>query len=88
MSLLEDPEEILKNLSLDLDDDLFWYSYFGEISEINSNNSQNFDIEIKEVYRIHDDNEMTLSVYGNWSNEIGLSIVPDEKWNRRRDLQV
>ena len=35
-----------------LDDDLFWFSYLGEdISEINSNNSQNFGIELWEVYR-------------------------------------
>ena len=25
-------------------------------------------------------------MYGNWSNEFGLNIVSDEKWNRRRDL--
>ena len=25
-------------------------------------------------------------MYGNWSNEVGLNIVSDEKWSRRRDL--
>ena len=29
---------------------------------------------------------MTKNIYGNWSNEVGLNIVSDEKWSRRRDL--
>ena len=51
VSYLENPEENLQNLIVDLDDDLFWYSYFGEITEINSSNSQDFDIKVWEVYR-------------------------------------
>ena len=56
VSFVHNPEEKIQDLSLDLDDDLFWYSFMGDIAGyLSSNNAGNFAIEIWEVYRIHDE---------------------------------
>ena len=56
VSYVHNPEEKLQDLSLDLDDDLFWYSFIGDIAGyLNSNNASNFAIDLWEVYRIHDE---------------------------------
>ena len=73
---------------MDLDDDLYWYSFLENVTEMNYSNSQNISIELWDVYKIHYDEEITINSYGNWSSEFGLDIATDEKWSRRRDMQV
>ena len=59
VSYVHNPEEKLQDLSLDLDDDLFWYSFIGDIAGyLNSNNASNFAIDLWEVYRIHDERDI------------------------------
>ena len=65
----------LQNLKLDLDDDLFWFSYSKR------------GIELYEVYRIHDDFDIKVMPYGFWTMENGMSLPPKGKWIRRRDME-
>ena len=61
--LLDNPEETLKDLSLDLDDDFFWYSYKKKANvlvEPELNNTNNFVVKLQEVYRIHKERKMTI----------------------------
>jgi hypothetical protein len=74
--------DLLKDndLILDVDDDLYWYTY--------DQDQLNVTIDIWEIYRIHEDFAMTINQYGNWSNSQGLVSKLNGKWNRRRDLQM
>ncbi len=68
----------LASLNLDLDDDLHWF-----ISDENG-----ILVKLWEVYRILDYRPMTINSIGNWTSDQGLILSKEEKWQRRRDMQV
>ena len=68
-------KERLKNLKLDLDDDLYWFA--------NSIGG----IEINEVYRIHEDHDISVKQHSFWSNAKGLTIPISGKWKRRQNME-
>ena len=66
----------LKNIDLDLDDDLYWYKSSGE------------NIDLYEVYRIHKDFDIKILPFGNWTAVSNNLILPNlEKWTRRSNLE-
>jgi hypothetical protein len=70
----------LQNLKVDLDDNVFFYFY--------ENDSFN-TISISEVYKIDYNYNLTILQYGNWSDQMGLTLISNEpKWVRRDDLKV
>ena len=85
----------LKDLPLDLDDDLFFYSY-DQHHHSNNNNKEDDNlgggdyISIWEFYEIHPSRPRKLKPYGQWNSnaEKQLSLTKESKWNRRRDLEV
>ena len=68
----------LKDLKLDLDDDLFLFNYGAEGKVI----------KIFEFYEIHPTIPRQMLPYASWDSVNGLSLNEDEKWERRRNLQV
>ena len=93
-SSLNNAIENLKDLPLDLDDDLFFYSHD---NHHHSNNNKKDDnnlgaefISIWEFYEIHPSRPRKLKPYGQWNSsaEKQLSLTKESKWNRRRDLEV
>ena len=69
-------DEFLKDMPLDLDDDLFLFQQIGKMTVIN------------EFYEIHSSRPRKLLHYGTWSDEFGLEILNDQKWTRRQNLEV
>ena len=74
---LEDIVRLLENMPLDLDDDLYLYSF--------ENKKEN--VKIWEFYEIHFSRPRKMFEYGIWNEIDGLSLVPHTKWVRRRDLE-
>ena len=74
----DDINELLKNLIVDLDDDLYTFS--------SSEHDQL--IKINEVYKIRPETEFIILPYGNFTNQLGLQLSSIEKWTRRKDLRV
>ena len=74
-TLKAETKDRLDNLKLDFDDDLLWFKY------------TNKGIELYEVYRIHEDFDITVKPYGSWSNDTGLTLPMYNKWIRRKDMQ-
>ena len=74
-ALKAETKDRLDNLKLDFDDDLFWFEY------------SNKGIELYEVYRIHEDFDITVKPYGSWSIDTGLTLPMYNKWIRRKDMQ-
>ena len=68
---------LLKELKIDLDDDLYLYYY----------NKNDMFIKLWEFYEIHETIPRKKLFYGNWTLSHGLKLVDQEKWIRRRDLQ-
>ena len=68
----------LKDLKLDLDDNLFLMK-----NENNENSLQLF-----EFYEIHPTVPRQFLPYGNWDSENGLTLPENGKLDRRRNLQV
>ena len=68
----------LKDLKLDLDDNLFLMK-----NENNENSLQLF-----EFYEIHPIVPRQILPYGNWDSQNGLTLTKNGKWDRRRNLQV
>ena len=66
----------LKELKLDLDDDLFILNNDGKA------------VELFEFYEIHATVPRQILPYGSWTSAIGLLLTDKDKWNRRRNLQV
>ena len=62
--------------TLSFDDDLYLY---WEIKD---------KIELLEIYQIHKDVGAKILPYGHWSREMGLEVVKESKWRRRKDLEV
>ena len=67
----------LKELKIDLDDDLYLYYY----------NKNDMFIKLWEFYEIHETIPRKKLFYGNWTLSHGLKLIDQEKWIRRRDLQ-
>ena len=74
---VNDVTEELRDLPLDLDDDLFIFSKLKDGSAIS----------IWEFYEIHPSIPRKLLEYGQWTSD-GLSLNKEAKWTRRRDLEV
>ena len=68
----------LKDLKLDLDDNLFLMK-----NENNENSLQLF-----EFYEIHPTVPRQILPYGNWDSQNGLTLTENGKWDRRKNLQV
>ena len=85
-------QEALKDLTelpTDLDDDLYWYIYSDHAAaSLNLTNGNESDIELFEVYKINEDVNMSVNYYGYWSKDIGIKFVKENKWRRRKNLQV
>ena len=75
LGTIELAKEMLKNLKLDLDDDLYCFSNSKE------------GIYLYEVYRIHEDYDITVKQYGFWSSNNGLTFPMHEKWTRRKNME-
>ena len=69
----------LKSLQLDLDDNLFLYKH--------GNNFKN-EITITEYYEIHSFHPRRSISYGKWDTINGLKITKEDKWIRRKNLEV
>jgi hypothetical protein len=70
----------LQNLKLDFDDNVFFYFY---------ENYHYNTISILEVYKIGYNSNLTILQFGNWSDQMGLTVISNEpKWVRRDDLKV
>ena len=70
----------LQNLQLDLDDNLFLYTY--------NNTLIMREVSIMEYYEIHSSHPRKLRFYGNWNTINGLKVTGEDKWNRRKNLEV
>ena len=68
----------LKDLKLDLDDDLYLYNFDKDLQTI----------QFHEFYEIHATVPRQLLSYGTWNENNGLLIPIDDKWLRRKDLKV
>jgi hypothetical protein len=71
---------------LDMDDDLYWYSF--DTLGFNVTSVVEADLNILEVYQIHVDFPITINQYGNWTSLQGLKTTHLEKYSRRRDMQM
>ena len=79
----------LAALPTDLDDDLYWYNYLSDASApLHFTHGNKLDIELFEVYKIKEDMNMTINYYGHWSKAVGIKLVGEKKWRRRKNLQV
>ena len=72
----ENIKESFNNLTLDLDDDVYFY---------HSNTDQTIDIS--EAYKVSEEFEITVQKFGSWSQSNGFKISEPIKAWRRRDLQ-
>ena len=82
LSVTDTIEETLylsQNLPLDLDDDLYLFASDGD----NGN-----DIDVWEFYEIHPTRPKKLNYYGSWKSKNGLNIPNEDKWDRRKNLDV
>ena len=70
--------EDLKELKLDLDDDLF----------VINHNSYGNALKLYELYEIHPTLPKQVLFYGLWDSSIGLLLNETKKWDRRKNLQV
>ena len=80
-SYLNDSKQLLEDLYLDLDDDLYLF----ENKSILGQSYQ--DIMIFETYRLQDKLPSKFNYYAKWSHEEKhLDILKSNKWERRKDL--
>ena len=75
-SIDEIVKENLKDLPLDLDDDLFLFK-----------NIEN-KLTIWEIYEIHPTRPRKVVPYATWTEEKGTQITAEKKWRRRSNLEV
>ena len=71
----------LKNLKLDLDDDLFLLTY-------DINHKHSVEVNIWEYYEIHSSISRKVIHLGGWNPAYGLNITKLDKWTRRTNLEV
>ena len=76
---LENWQKHFQSLNVNLNEDLYLY-YF--------ENTTKPKVLIWECYRVHPTMSMKIVPYGTWSKQNGLSINSNEKWIRRKDLEV
>ena len=69
----------LKTLQLDLDDNFFLYKHGNTLKD---------EITITEYYAIHSFHPRRSILYGKWDTINGLKITQENKWTRRKDLEV
>ena len=70
--------DALKDLKLDLDDDLYLYGFEKDQPMI----------KLYEFYEIHSQIPKQILPFGSWSEVEGLKLPGEGKWVRRRNLQV
>ena len=46
------------------------------------------EVSIMEYYEIHSSHPRKLRFYGNWNTINGLKVTEEDKWNRRKNLEV
>ena len=78
---IEDSIGYLRNLKLDLDDDLFLLTH-------STNDNQFSEVNIWEYYEIHSSVSRKLIFLGDWNSAYGLNITKIDKWTRRANLEV
>ena len=83
ISSIDTIEEYLSKVKLDMDDNLFLYSY----SSINLD-KQFIEVSIWEFYEIHSSYPRKLKWYGNWNSINGIDVTKEEKWSRRKNFEV
>ena len=83
ISSIDTIEEYLSKAQLDMDDNLFLYSY----SSINLD-KQFIEVSIWEFYEIHSSHPRKLKWYGNWNSINGIDVTKEEKWSRRKNFEV
>ena len=76
---LENWQKHFQSLDLNLNENLYLYSF---------KNTTKPKALFWECYQIHPTMPMKIVPYGTWSKKNGLSINSDEKWIRRKDLEV
>ena len=88
-------EKEFSRFQLDLDDDVFVFSYdtpFPGNNTTKNSSSEDFwrevQIRIFEMYRINESFPVTVQDFGSWTTASGLIRNRLEKWKRRRDLKV
>ena len=85
----QEAANVLTELLMDLDDDLYWYTYLNhKTASLNLTNGNQFNIELFEAYKINENMKMSVNHYGNWSEADGIKFVDDKKWSRRKNLKV
>jgi hypothetical protein len=77
---MEDIKFQMENVYINFNSDVFFYSY-------DTSHKDNI-IFIWEAYKIGSTDFLKMLVHGNWSIHNGLMIPNEEKWQRRRELQV
>ena len=70
-------------MNFPLDDDLFLYH-----SGTPKSNGFMESLKIWEFYEIHPSMPRKIIPYGNWTVNEGLKLSKDDKWIRRRNLEV
>ena len=76
---LESWQTYFQSLEVNLNEDLYLYSFTNETKD---------QVLIWECYQIHPTKPKKIALYGTWSKQNGLSINSNEKWIRRKDLEV
>ena len=76
--------EAFANLTVDVDDELYWYSIKG--MEVSTENARQKWITLWEMYRKHENFPLSVVSTGNWSQVTTVVLSEDEKWIRRRNL--
>ena len=82
LSSINNIREYLQKLQLDMDDNLFLYSYS------NNTDKQFTEVSIWEFYEIHSSHPRKFKWYGNWNSINGLDVTREEKWSRRKNFEV
>ena len=76
---LENWQKHFQSLDLNLNENLYLYSF---------KNTTKPKVLFWECYQIHPTMPMKIVPYGTWSKQNGLSMNSNEKWIRRKDLEV
>jgi len=99
LTSLENAKKDLAAMNVDIDDDIYWFTYLG-MSNTTRNSSleiglsenlpelKNSSVQMWEVYRIHRSTPLAVLQFATFSRSTGLVMVAGEKWQRRRDLKV
>ena len=76
---VENAAQALKDLKVDIDDNLYWYIPSPDLTSI----------LIWEAYRISPSQKgLTVLYFNTWTSTAGFQDIIEDKWTRRRNLQV